>query len=295
MLRHVRPDLLLTYNWGATDAIWLGRLAGIRHILHHEHGFNVDESSATLWKRDVIRLLVYRLASRVLVVSHDLQTLLQCQYRLTADRVIRIPNGIDTTFYAPDPEERHQIRQRLGCTDAETVVGFAGRLDPVKNFDLFLQIFSSCVQVYPQVRFLLVGDGPERSRLEAWCQAHGLQRSVLFAGQQDNVLPFLRAMDVFLLTSRREQMPMTVLEAMAVEVPVVATHVGEIPHMIDDGVNGFVHHRDAPVEVFVQSLSLLLSPTSRKRMGASARLKIMASFQHKTMVQRYQTLIKGLL
>jgi glycosyltransferase involved in cell wall biosynthesis len=181
----------------------------------------------------MIRLLVYRLASKVLVVSHELQTLLQRQYLLKADRVIRIPNGLDTATYAPDPEERQRVRQRWGFTAADTVVGFAGRLDPVKNFDLLLRIFSSCVQAHSQVRLLLVGDGPERLQIEAWCQAHGLQRSVVFAGQQDNVLPSLRAMDVFLLTSLREQMPMTILEAMAVGVPVITTHVGEIPHMID--------------------------------------------------------------
>ena len=171
VLRNVRPDLLMTYNWGATDAIWLGRLAGIRHIMHNEHGFNVDESRATLWKRDVIRFLVFRLASKVLVVSHELQTLLQRKYLLTADRVLRIPNGIDTSYYAPDPEERRRVRQRLGFTEANMVVGFSGRLDPVKNFDLLLHIFSSCVHMHPHVRLLMVGDGPERQRLEAWCHA----------------------------------------------------------------------------------------------------------------------------
>src|SRR5438552_4160688 len=105
-LRTVRPDLLMTYNWGATDAIWLGRLAGIPHIIHSEHGFNVDEGRATLWQRDVVRLLVYHLAPKMIVVSHELQTLLQRRYLLKADRVIRIPNGIDTSYYAPDPEER---------------------------------------------------------------------------------------------------------------------------------------------------------------------------------------------
>src|SRR5215475_8617525 len=174
-LRHVRPDVLMTYTWGATDAIWLGRLTGIQHIIHHEHGFNVDEGRTTLWKRDVIRFLVYRLASKVIVVSHELQTLLQRKYLLTADRVIRIPNGIDTSDYAPDPEERRQIRKQLGFTDTNIVVGFSGRLDPIKHFDLLVQIFSSCVHVNPHLRLLIVGDGPEKKRLGTLCHDKDIQ------------------------------------------------------------------------------------------------------------------------
>ncbi|HEY5870000.1 MAG TPA: glycosyltransferase [Candidatus Tectomicrobia bacterium] len=294
-LRQARPDLLMTYTWGATDAIWLGRLAGIRHIVHNEHGFNVDESRATLWTRDVIRLLVYRLASKVIVVSHELQTLLQRKYLLTADRVIRIPNGIDTSYYAPDPEEQRRVRKSLGFTDAHIVVGFSGRLDPIKNFDLLLHIFASCTRKNPHVKLLIVGDGPEKQRLETWCYAKRVHKSVVFAGQQENVLPYLRAMDVFLLTSLREQMPMTILEAMAVGVPVIASRVGEIPHMIDDRVNGFVHSLNDPVETFVQPLLSLFSPAYRKRIGAAARQKIVESFQQETMVQRYQAMIEGLL
>jgi glycosyltransferase involved in cell wall biosynthesis len=246
-LRYVRPDLLMTYTWGATDALWLGRLVGIQHIVHSEHGFNVDESRGTLWKRDMIRLPVYHLASKVIVVSRELQELLQRKYLLTTDRLVRIPNGIDTSYYAPDLEERQQVRRKLGFTDAHTVVGFSGRLDPIKNFDLLLHIFSSCVQQNPRVRLLIVGDGAEKKRLVTLCHHKGIHHSVVFTGQQEHVLPYLCAMDVFLLTSLREQMPMTILEAMAVGVPVIATRVGEIPHIIDDGINGFVHRLDDPV------------------------------------------------
>jgi hypothetical protein len=94
---------------------------------------------------------------------------------------------------------------------------------------------------------LIVGDGPEKQRLETLCHDKGIHHSVVFTGQHEHALPYLRAMAVFLLTSLREQMPMTILEAMAVGVPVIATRVGEIPHMIDDRVNGFVHRLDDPV------------------------------------------------
>jgi glycosyltransferase involved in cell wall biosynthesis len=291
----MQPDLLMTYNWGATDAIWLGRLIGIPHIIHSEHGFNVDEGRVTLWKRDMIRCLVYRMASKVIVVSHELQALLQRRYLLTTERVLRLPNGIDTSYYAPDPEERQRVRKRLGFTEANTVVGFSGRLDPIKNLDFLLKIFSSCIHANPHLRLLIVGDGPEKQRLETLCHQQGLQHAVVLTGQQDNALPYLRAMDVFLLTSLREQMPMTILEAMAVGVPVVATRVGEVPHIVDDGINGFVRHLDDPVEAFVQPFVSLLSPAHRQRMGEAARQKIIDSFQQQTMVQQYKDAIAGIL
>jgi glycosyltransferase involved in cell wall biosynthesis len=145
------------------------------------------------------------------------------------------------------------------------------------------------------LRLLIVGDGPEKQRLETLCHQQGLQHAVVFTGQQDHVLPYLRAMDVFLLTSLREQMPMTILEAMAVGVPVVATRVGEVPHIVDDGINGFVRRLDDPVEAFVQPFVSLLSPARRQRMGEAARQKIIDSFQQQTMVQQYKDAIAGIL
>ena len=142
-LRDIRPDLLMTYNWGATDAIWLGRLSGISNIVHHEHGFNVDEGVSTAWHRDFIRSIVYRLVSKVVVVSHELEEMLQDRLRLSRTLITRIPNGIDTSFYSPNGDERQQMRKSLGYQESDLVLGFSGRLDPVKNLDLLLDIFQS--------------------------------------------------------------------------------------------------------------------------------------------------------
>jgi glycosyltransferase involved in cell wall biosynthesis len=284
----------MTYNWGASDAIWLGRAAGIRRVIHSEHGFNVDEARTTHRKRDAVRFLVYRLASRVIVVSTELQTLLQRRYLLKAGDITHIPNGIDSAYYSPDREERQRMRKMLGFADRDIVVGFTGRLDPVKNLNLLLEIFAHCVQECSHLRLLLVGDGPQRQQLETFCQKKELQNQVVFAGQREDVLSYLRAMDLFLLTSLREQMPMTVLEAMAVGIPVVATKVGEIPHIIDNGIDGYVLDMDAPVEAFVQSLFALLSGNLRRKMGESARQKIIGHFQEQAMVRQYRLTIQGL-
>jgi sugar transferase (PEP-CTERM/EpsH1 system associated) len=294
VLRKAMPDLLMTYNWGATDAIWVARTAGIHRVVHNEHGFNVDELKTTNWRRDAVRSLVYRLASKVVVVSRELETLLQRRYLLKASQVMRISNGIDASYYSPDSTDRNRTRRRLGFAETDVVIGFSGRLDPVKNLDLIIDIFTYCVKEQSCLRLLIVGDGPERKRLEALCREKNIYSHIVFTGQQENVFSHLRAMDVFLLTSLREQMPMTVLEAMAVGIPVVATKVGEIPHIIDHGVNGFVLEMDAPFKRFVELLCALLSPTRRECIGNAARQKIVDHFQEQVMVQQYKTLIKDL-
>jgi L-malate glycosyltransferase len=291
-LREIQPDLLMTYNWGGTDAIWLGRLAGISNILHHEHGFSVDEGVSTARHRDFIRSIVYRLTSKVVVVSHELEEWLQRRFRLGVGRVTRIPNGIDISYYAPDPPERQRVRRFLGFADSDLVVGFSGRLDPVKNLDLLLDIFNACAPHEDHFRLLIVGDGPERQRLEVRCKAEGLHRYVVITGQQEQVLPYLRAMDVLVLTSLREQMPLSVLEAMGVGVPVIATRVGELPYIIDDGIDGFIRDLTAPVDLFVQPLRSLLCSSQRKRLGDAARKKVIEQFQLKSMVQHYTELIQ---
>jgi glycosyltransferase involved in cell wall biosynthesis len=291
-LRELRPELLMTYNWGATDAIWLGRLASISNIVHHEHGFNVDEGVSTMWRRDAIRFVLYQLVSKLVVVSHELEELLKNRFRLPEPILTRIPNGIDTSFYSPNEYERQQMRKSLGYQDSHVIIGFSGRLDPVKNLDLLLDIFQGSNPHDNPFRLLVVGDGPDRTRLEARCQAAGVDPFVKFVGQQTQVLPYLRAMDTFLLTSLREQMPLTILEAMGVGIPVVATRVGEIPYIIDDGADGFVRDLKAPVEAFVQPLRILSCSFQRRKMGGAARKKVLAHFQQEPMVQNYLKVIQ---
>ena len=290
-LRLCKPDLLMTYNWGATDAIWLGRLAGISRIVHSEHGLNVEEGRTTLWKRDCMRFLVYRLSSQVIAVSHELEDMLRCRFLLSKNKATRIPNGVDPSYYCPNDGERQRVRKSLGFSEADCVLGFSGRLDPIKNLDLLLNIFTQCKPHQTSVRLLIVGDGPEAQRLKSRCYDEKIHPYVVFTGQQSQVLPYLRAMDVFVLTSLREQMPLTILEAMAVGMPVVATRVGEIPYMIDDSIEGFVRDLKAPVEQFVQPLRMLLCPSQRKSMGDAARQKVIERLSHQAMLKHYTDLI----
>ena len=291
-LRRSQADVLFTYNWGATDGIWLGRLAGIRKIIHNEHGFSAEEARKTLWVRDWIRFFVYRLSSEIIVVSHELQELLSERFLVRQKRIRRIPNGIDVNYYCPDKKERQRVRKYLGFSDTECVIGFSGRLDPVKNLDLLFEIFRSSNPHKMGFRLLIIGDGPERPRFEARCELEGLLRYVKFVGQQTDVLPYLRAMDVFLLTSLCEQMPVTILEAMSVGLPVVSTNVGELRHIVDDGIEGFIRDLDGSVDNFVETLKSLLCASKRRKLGIAARQKVVEQFQIGATIQEYAELME---
>jgi glycosyltransferase involved in cell wall biosynthesis len=253
----------------------------------------VDEAHSTKWKRNVIRFFVYRLATKVIVVSHALHVSLKNSYRLGERQVTFIPNGINSELYCPDPLDRSRIQQELGLREDNFVVGFSGRLDPVKNFVLLLQIFELCVKEDKRIRLMLIGDGPEKERIKILSQHRGFEEKIFFIGQTDNVLPYLRALDVFLLTSFKEQMPMSLLEAMSVGAPVVASRVGEIPHMVEDGKEGFLCELDDLPQHWAMRLLSLRNPERRRAMGTTARNTVIDRFQQKAMIESYHHLMDG--
>lgn len=287
VIKQSAPDLLMTYNWGATDAIWLGRLCGVPYIVHSEHGFNVDEATSTHWKRDAIRYFVYRCATKLIVVSRDLEHMMETSFKIPSNRVAFIPNGIDTDFYGPNVYEREKVRDALGLQPRDLVIGYVGRLDPVKNLHFLVRVVAHCVRMNQNFKLVLIGDGPEKQDLVNWCLDQGIREHVLFVGRQENVLSFLQSLDVFVLTSFREQMPISMLEAMSVGVPVVASAVGEIPAILKEQDAGFVQDIREGDEAYASAVCALQDPHVRHRMGQNARNLVVKQFQERLMIQRY--------
>ena len=294
-IKKISPDLLMTYNWGGTDAIWLARIAGIKNIIHHEHGFSIDEAHATLRNRDICRFIVYRIASTLVTVSSSLGSSIQKKYWLPDNHIKIIPNGINISHYTPDVHVRLLMRQELHFNEKDFVIVFSGRLDPVKNFELLLEVFEYCHKVDKAVKLLIVGDGPERKKIEQICMQKNIHNGLVMVGQRDEVLPYLRAGDVFLLTSLTEQMPLTILEAMSVGLPVVSSDVGEIRQIIDDGKDGFLRNIHDGCEGFARALLRLKQPSDWHTMSHAARSKIVVGFQEICMVRCYQSLIDNIL
>ncbi len=230
LLREVRPDLLLTYNWGSFDAVLAARTTrGVRHV-HHEDGFNRDEAERQKRRRVWARRLALRGCDRVVVCSRTLETIARATWRLPVDRVRWIPNGVEVERFRGG--DGAAFREEVGIPPAATVVGSVGHLRPVKNLSRLLRAAHGLAT---PVTVLLVGDGSERAALERQARENPpTGGTVVFAGHRDDLRDAYAAMDLFCLSSDSEQHPVALLEAMAAGVPAVATAVGDVPHVLGE-------------------------------------------------------------
>jgi glycosyltransferase involved in cell wall biosynthesis len=171
-----------------------------------------------------------------------------------------LPGGIDGRRFAA----------AFGPATQDLVV--VGRLAPIKRVDLFLEAAALARRRLPQLAATVVGDGQERGRLEARAHELGLDGCVRFAGHQGDVAPWLARARVLVLTSDSEGLPLSVMEAMTAGLPVVASRVGDLPDLVEDGVNGFLVPERAP-EAFAERIVELLSDDERReRFSVAARL-----------------------
>jgi L-malate glycosyltransferase len=292
LLRAERPDLVLTYNWGAFDMLLAARSAGFRRVVHHEEGFNEDEAEAFKRRRVLARRFVLPGAHRVVVPSERLQSIATALWKLPPEKVRLVPNGIRLGAF-PATDGHPELRRRLGIPLEAVVVGAVGSLRPVKNF---LRLLEAAAAV-PQAHVLLVGDGEERSALEARAARPDLARRVCFAGYQADPAPFYRAMDVFALTSNSEQMPVCLLEAMAAALPAVSTDVGDVRAILPPEQAGFLTPpgEAAAADLAQGILRLAGDPAARERLGAANRRRVEESFTFEKMCAAYRAVYESAL
>lgn len=220
-LRGIAPDVLLTSNWGSIEWALAAQGLGLRHV-HTEDGFGPEERDRQLLRRVLFRRLALRRA-KVMVPSTTLWRIATEKWRLPEARLHRIPNGIDLSRFAP--------RRGGPRLHGALVVGTVAALRPEKNLARLIR----AVHALPaklNARLVIVGDGPERPALEALAGELGLAERVLFTGAVEDPAPLYAEFDIFALSSDTEQMPLSVLEAMAAALPVAATDVGDVRAML---------------------------------------------------------------
>lgn len=276
-------DLVLTYNFGSIDtALAACTLPGVR-LVHHEDGFGPDEAAGFKRRRVWLRRVALRRARRVVVISANLRRIATELWRLPEERVAYIPNGIDVDRFAP-PDGRPGLRAELGIPADALVVGAVGHLRPEKNA---FRLLEACRG--RDVHVLLVGDGPDRERLEALAGTEGLAGRVTFAGYRPDPRELYRAMDVFALSSNTEQMPIALMEAMCSSLPVVTTEVGDAPHMLCEENRRFVVPLagDAAAGLGAAIEALAADPELRASLGRANREVAERDFTVERMVDAF--------
>jgi glycosyltransferase involved in cell wall biosynthesis len=274
-LRAWRPDLLVTSNWGSIEWAVANRPRLVPHI-HIEDGFGPEEQDSQLLRRVLIRRLALR-RSLVIVPSRTLFRLATGTWRLPTAQVRYIPNGIDLRAVA--------AARPMPLPGEGPVVGTVAALRPEKNLGRLLHAFRIVAAAVP-ARLAIVGAGPERPGLEALAAALGLGERVIFTGHSASPAGYYRSFDVFALSSDTEQMPLSVIEAMAAGLPVAATDVGDVREMLATQNAPFVVPPD-PAALAEALLALLRNAPARTAIGAANRARAAAAFDQEAMFAAY--------
>ncbi len=284
-LRAIRPDTLITYNWGSIEWAMANVIRLARHI-HIEDGFGPEEAQRQFRRRVWTRRIVLA-RSMIIVPSLRLQTIATQVWKLDQARVRYIPNGIDCARFAGE----RNISLAATWAGSGPVIGTVAALRPEKNIERLLRAFQR-VAVRYQSRLVIVGDGPERAALERLANDLGIANQVTFTGHLVNPEPVYQAFDIFALSSDTEQMPYTIIEAMAASLAIGATDVGDVRHMVAAENQPLI---SPPTdELLANALSKLVSdPETRRQLGAANQAKARREFDQERMFAAYGSIFRG--
>jgi glycosyltransferase involved in cell wall biosynthesis len=280
-LRRLRPDLLVTYNWGAIEWAMANRLLPIARHLHIEAGFGQEEADRQIRRRVLFRRWALARAT-VVVPSRKLEELAHAVWKLPAERILFIPNGVDIDRFA-DP-----IRDAIPGfvrDQGEVVVGTVAPLRPEKNIGRLVRAFAD-LAIVDRLRLVIAGDGVERGALTRLAGELGIGERVMFTGR---VAPeaVLGTFDVFALSSDTEQMPNALLEAMAAARAVAAVDVGDVKTILSPKNRAFVVPRDDRAAFSAALAALIADPANRAELGRRNRERVGAAFSQRQMFTAY--------
>lgn len=283
-LASVKPDLLVTYNWGSIEWVLANRWPKQAPMIHIQDGFGEDEHQSEKPARQRMRQFGYRACDRVIVPSRQLETLARESWKIRDERLLYIPNGIDTAKFSRPADAA--LLSHHGLAPDHRIIGTVARLNPEKNIGKLIEAFSAIENKYPEARLVIVGDGVGMSALKMLAERICEPDRVIFTGAIETPEKIVPAFDIFSLSSDTEQMPISVLEAMAASKPIASTDVGDISQMVTSENRTFISGHDA--SDLASSLDTLLAdPSLSVSIGAANQRRVTDKFSLQGMVEAY--------
>ncbi len=281
-------DLVCTYNWGAMDAVMAHTLFkdvhGLPPLVHHEDGFDETELGRRKRRRTWYRRIALGKAAGLVVPSEKLEEIALVEWQQPLGRVKRIPNGINTKAFAMRPKKD---ALRLIKRPGELWVGTLAGLRTIKNLPRLVRVFA---QLPEDWQLVILGQGEARAAIEAEADRLAINHRVHMPGAVADPARVIGLFDIFALSSDSEQFPLSVVEAMAAGLPVVAPDVGDIAEMVSD-MNAEVITSAGDEDALAAALGrLAASKELRAELGEANRMKAVAHFDEAKMIDTYRRL-----
>jgi glycosyltransferase involved in cell wall biosynthesis len=281
LIRQESPSVVHARNLGAWPEVALARLTIWPPVplIFSFHG--VSEVQPVPWRWRALSRVLAKLTTRVFTVSQGSKKFLVDHIGMSNNDIRVIPNGVDTTRFRPTDQQTN---------NKTLVIGTVGSLVVIKNQALLVRACQRVIHQGVMLRLHIAGEGPERVALEALIQSLNMTEYVKLLGQVDDIPTFLNGLDIFALTSDSEAHPNALSEAAACGLPCVASRVGGIPEIVDQGKAALLFDRGDETTLASHLTELLLDESKRRALGEAARRFTVEQYAFTSMLERYQNM-----
>jgi len=295
IVKKYKPDVIQTWMYHS-DLIGglVGKILKVPVIWNIRHS-NLNpkyNKKTTIWTAKICAKFSKTLPKKIICCSWASKSVHK-KLGYDENKMVVIPNGFDLDAFFPDKQAREKVRKELGINDKIIVIGFAARFDPQKDHRNFFEAAKIVYKIYPNVHFLLCGDGIswDNKRLRERIEKSGVKKVTHLLGRRDDMKNIYNSIDIFCSSSYGEGFPNVIGEAMACEIPCVVTDVGDSAIIVGD--TGFVvppKNPEALAEAIIKMIEI--GEEKRKELGKRARKRIEESYSIEKIVKNYEQLYK---
>lgn len=276
--------------WAGVVARIAGKITGVP-VIYTEHNKQERYHIATR----LLNLATLNWLNALVAVSRDVEESIRKHKPKLKVPLRVILNGVNTTHFAPGYIDGTDVRARLGIPSDAPVIGTIAVFRFQKRLDVWLSVAKSIIGQIPQARFIIVGDGPLKAQLHEKARSLELDGIVHFAGLQTEVRPFLASLDLYMMSSVFEGLPIALLEAMSSGCPVISTRAGGVGEVITDGSDGYLCPVDEPERLADLAIAVLNDSEKQMTLSAKARQTIIEFFSMEKMVTELEALYSDFL
>lgn len=287
IFKEEKPDIVHTH--ASLSARLAAKKNGIK-VVHTRHCLENEKKHI---KKFIYRFVNNFLSDRVVAVSEAVKDNLIAD-GISEDKLRTVYNGIEPIREFSD-EERFAAREKFGIHPKQVVVGIVARLEAVKNHAVFLEAAKVVATICPEAVFMIVGDGSMRGSLEAKAEADGIADKVIFTGYIQDVSEVMNVIDIHVLTSEKEALSISLIEAMSIAKPVIASDSGGPGEFVKNGVNGILVGVNDTVNLTMATVRLIQRSDIRNKLGAEGKRTVTEKFMSAEMAKKIESVYKELV